>query len=186
MRVIVGPADDAQVALGDHSPGRFKGSPGNGHGRITAEIVGVGIGAHDYAIHDDLLADIPGDDVLEIPLFLQPFILPIGRPVRQVEGFGHILLDDFFIGVQGEEVFVKVLHVIPGLYLYIILPVFGYGGQHFPIGQKIDPGLGGFSSLPAFPDSVEADGGTGKNYNGCKYLNMAEGLVDMLHFIKHH
>lgn len=67
---------------------------------MAAEIKWIDFGIDVNAVQVDFLADVAGDHVGVIAILLQVVILPLGRFIRQVQGFGDVALNDFIIRIE--------------------------------------------------------------------------------------
>ena len=186
MRVIVRTARIAQPALRNQIPRHDTGCPDDLLGSKTAEIKRIGSGIQCNAVHRDFLADIARNNICVIATLFQVIIEPLGRSVRQVEGFSDISLDHPFVRVQGKKVQVKGGNVVAGLYRDVIPPVAGKGFQRFAAGQYVNLFLGRGDFLMRLIGHVAAENKGADDDEKAKKTDLLKGGLDILWFGKHH
>src|SRR5688572_25024985 len=90
---------------------------------VTTEVKWITVNIYIYAIHINLLADIPSHNIRVIAVLFEIIILFLGRTISQIKCFGNIRLNDLFIGIKREEIIMKHVDMISDLNWNIVFSV---------------------------------------------------------------
>ena len=138
VRVVVTPAHIAQIPLGNQASHGGRCCTDQFFCRVTFECEGVSVHIESDAVHTDLLADVPGNQVCVVTVFPQVVVLPFGAFIGQVQRFADIRLDHFIVRVEAEKILVECPDVVAGLYRDICFSVGCYCFQCLSVRQDVD------------------------------------------------
>lgn len=103
VRVVIAPGNVPQVAFGDQTARHRACRPDDVLRSVAAKCIRVRAQINRHAVHLDLLADIPRDDIGVIAALRQVIVFFFGRAVGEVKRLSQVGLDDFIIRIQREE-----------------------------------------------------------------------------------
>ena len=186
MGIVVATVNHPEPTFGDQGPGCDTGRPDDALSRPTVEIKGLMVGIELNTIHRDLLTDIAGYDVGIVAGLFEVVIELLSRPVRQIEGLADIGADDFFVGIQREEVLMKAADMVAGLYRDIVAVVGSYGLKRLSIGENPDALLGGVCQADAFGGYIAGQAKAGYYCQDGEPTDLPEGGVDVFGLGKNH
>jgi len=115
LRIVVAPHGVAEVAGGNERAFRHVAGADNPLVAIGPHLVWVAVEVALDAVDAYCLQDVPGYQLVEIPLLLQVAVIADGALVREVKGTLDVSLDGFLVGSEREEQLVKAFHVFPRL-----------------------------------------------------------------------